>query len=147
MLEIILKLICMIVFFPLSVWFVIYPRIIDDARWYGTFSEYLYLYCFPAFFFFAGVSCGITSFEAMGMPWPDWLAYGTAVPATLLLFIGCIATLGVPMPPFLTPKWVRERRKEDREYKRQVKAERKAERRRRRAAKHAGRQAESVESR
>ncbi|GHD06110.1 hypothetical protein GCM10008096_15690 [Zhihengliuella salsuginis] len=37
-----------------------------------------------------------------------------------------IAMLGVPMPPFLTPKWVRDRRMADREVKRRRRAERKA---------------------
>lgn len=118
---------------PVAVFYVVYPRIIDDAAWYGTFSEYLYLYMFPPFFFGLGVASGLEVFERLGAPWPHWLELTLVTPAVCGMFVGFIATLGVPMPPFLTPKWVRERRKEDREYKRQIKAARREERRRRRA--------------
>lgn len=119
---------------PIAVFYVVYPRIINDAPWYGTFSEYMNLYMYPPFFYCVGVASGLQVFERLGAPWPYWLEMTLVVPGGVGLFVGFAAAMGVPMPRFLTPKWVRERRKQDREYKRQVKAERKAERRRRRAA-------------
>lgn len=116
-------LVCPIV----TAWYVIYPRLITDAHWYGWFSERLYLYGFPPFFGLASVVSASKVFEAWGFSWPEWLEMWTIGPLTFLMICGFFATLGVPVPPFLTPRWVRERRKQDRE-----------ERRRRREAKKTG---------
>lgn len=110
-----------------TAWYVIYPRLITDAHWYGWFSERLYLYGFPPFFGLASVVSASKVFEAWGFSWPEWLEMWTIGPLTFLMICGFFATLGVPVPPFLTPRWVRERRKQDRE-----------ERRRRREAKKTG---------
>lgn len=109
-----------------TMWYIVYPRMITDAHWYGWFSERLYLYGFPPFFGLASVVSASKVFEAWGLTWPEWLEMWTIGPLGFLMVCGCFATLGLPVPPFLTPKWVRERRKQDRE-----------ERRRRREAKKA----------
>lgn len=131
--DLILWILGLLVGPPLAVFFVVYPRMIDDAPWYGTFTESLYLYCFPPFFFVVGVASGLEVFERLGVPWPYWLEQLLVGPGVLALFVGVLGTLGIPMPPFLTPKWIRERRKQDRQERRRRRSERREERRRRRA--------------
>lgn len=111
----------------LAIWFVVYPRIISDATWYGFFSERMYLYAFPPFFAAAAFYSMREASRTFGLPWADWFAQTTIGVTGLLMILGLLAALGMPVPPLLTPKWVRERRKQDRD-----------ERRRRREAKKAG---------
>ncbi|GAA3284255.1 hypothetical protein [Nesterenkonia halobia] len=109
-----------------TVWFVVYPRLIRDALWYGWISERLYLYAFPPFFGLASVVSASKVFEAWGIPWPEWLEMWTIGPMGFLMIYGGFAVLGLPVPPFLTPKWVRERRSQDREERRRHRREKKA---------------------
>lgn len=119
----------MLVLPVLSVFFVVYPRRIKDAPWYGHGTESLYLYLFPPGFMFLGVACAAEVFERMGAPWPFWLEAVTIVPALLLTLVGFLGMMGVPMPGPLTPKWVRERRKKDRQAKRRRREQRRERRR------------------
>lgn len=113
---------------PVALFYLVYPRLISDAPWYGTFSEYMNLYMYPPFFYSMGIVSGMEVFERLGAPWPYWLSMTLTLPGIVGMFVGFIAAMGVPMPPFMTPKWVRERRKADREFKRRLKAVRKSKR-------------------
>ncbi|GAB3179869.1 hypothetical protein GCM10027060_08430 [Nesterenkonia halophila] len=110
----------------LTVWFVVYPRLINDAHWYGWFSERLYLYGLPPFFAMASVACAYRVSDVWGISWPTWLEQVTMGTTGFLMLCGFFATLGVPVLPFLTPKWVRERRSQDREERRRRRREKNA---------------------
>lgn len=110
----------------LATWFIVYPRIINDAAWYGFFSERMYLYAFPPFFAAAAFYSMREASREFGLMWADWFSQGTVGVTGLLMIVGLLAALGMPVPPFLTPKWVRERRKLDREERRRRRLEKKA---------------------
>lgn len=124
-----LMLICL----PLGVWMYIWPRRITWAGWYGTMNEAIYLYMYPPFFMALGSAGAYASFEAVGLPWPNWLGALLIFPFIFLLFLGVLAFIGLPMPPFLTPRWVREQRKRDRQVRRRRREKKRAERARKRA--------------
>lgn len=109
-----------------ALWFVIYPRLITDAHWYGWISERLYLYCFPTFFAAGAVVSAQKVFDMWGTPWPEEFAQPVLAIAGFLALYGAFSVFGLPVPPFLTPKWVRERRKQDREERRRRRREKKA---------------------
>lgn len=110
--------------FPvLSILFVVYPRRISNADWYGHFTEDLYLYLFPPTFMFAGWVCFVVSLERMGLEVPVLVQGVVAIPLLVLSLVGLVAVMGVPMPGFLTPRWVRERRRREKQEKRRKRRE------------------------
>ncbi|MCO1337445.1 hypothetical protein BJH93_00810 [Kocuria polaris] len=109
----------------LTAHYIAHPRKISDAHWYGSFTEYIYLYIFPPTFAFMGTYTLAEFFNSLGLNSVRDFFYLASIPVTAIWFVGFFAMLGVPMPPFMTPKWIRDRRKADREAKRQRTLERK----------------------
>ncbi|GHD06115.1 hypothetical protein [Zhihengliuella salsuginis] len=124
--SILLAIVGGILFPLLSAHYIVHPRRITDASWYGHFSEYTNLYLFPPGFALLASVCWAYVADSWGLDNIFTVLSVVAMFWVALTALGFIAMLGVPMPPFMTPKWVRERRKADREAKRQRRAERKA---------------------
>lgn len=112
-----------LVFPALSVVFVVYPRRVEDADWYGNFTESLYLYLFPPGLMLLGWASSIGTLERFGVVMPVWLGAGVGAPLVLLTVLAMLPMMGMPVPGFLTPRWVRERRRREKPEKRRKRQE------------------------
>lgn len=112
-----------------AVGFVVYTRSINDAAWYGHYTETAYCYIFPGLFPLAGAGAIVAGFDRLGLPLPDWLASLLILPTFPLVLLGFLGAFGVPLPGFLTPRWIRERRRRDRQERRAARRARREARR------------------
>lgn len=116
-----------IVFFILSVLFVVYPRRIRDAHWYGTLTEPLYLYLLPPGLMLFSLGSASAAADAMGVESSVPVVGTLGLVLMVCIFVGFLAFMGVPMPRFLMPKWVYDRKVKDRAERRKVRARKKTE--------------------
>lgn len=97
-----------------AVFFLWYTRVKVDAWWYGTFTGDLYVYLAPPFGI-AAATVGV--FELLQDIGVETTSVFFAVPffVVLVWFMLSVVTvlLGLPKIPFLLPRWMRERRREE----------------------------------
>ncbi|GAA1115288.1 hypothetical protein [Nesterenkonia jeotgali] len=116
-----------IVFFSASVFFFVYPRRIRDAHWYGTLTEPLYLYLLPPGLMLFSLGSATAAADAMRVELPVSVVGTLGILLVASVFVGFLAFMGVPMPRFLMPKWVYERKVKDRADRRRRRDRKKAE--------------------
>lgn len=97
-----------------GVFFLWYTRVKVDAWWYGTFTGDLYVYLAPPFGFAAAVAGLFNLFQEMDVELSR-IIFGVPFLTVLAWFMVSVFTvmLGLPKIPFLLPKWMRERRREE----------------------------------
>lgn len=114
MIENILLIIAIPILVIVGIYFIIKPRRISDAWWYGSMHEPVNLYVIPPvcfLFSFAMLARLLGSFDREV---PVVLTLIVFPPSMLMLILGILAVMGMPMPRFLMPKWVHERKVQDR---------------------------------
>lgn len=99
---------------PLGAFFLWYTRVKVDAWWYGTLTGDLYVYLMPP----AGMlAATVGIFELLQEIGVETTSVFFGVPFFLVLawFMLSVVTvlLGLPKIPFLLPRWMRERRREE----------------------------------
>lgn len=98
----------------LGIFFLWYTRVKVDAWWYGTFTGDLYVYLVPPVGFAAATAGVINLFQEIGSEPPQGI-FAVPVLVVLAWFMLSVLTvlLGLPKIPFLLPRWMRERRREE----------------------------------
>lgn len=94
--------------------FLWYTRVKVDAWWYGTFTGDLYVYLAPPFGMLAATVGIFELLQEVGIE-PSRVFFGVPALVVLAWFMLSVLTvlLGLPKIPFLLPRWMRERRREE----------------------------------
>lgn len=114
----VLQVFASIILLVIALYFIVKPRIIRDAWWYGTLHEPVNLYIIPPVCVIGSLVMITSVVEDVTSGIPGLLAILAilvGVPSMLLLGLGIFAYAGMPMPRFLMPKWVYERKVRDRD--------------------------------
>lgn len=125
----VLWLIAALVLLGLTLYAVIHPRRINDASWYGSLLESVNLYILPATYLLFTHAAFSLFLESVGQTMPVLVTGVVLAIALPLFFLGMLAFMGMPMPRFLMPKWVHERKVQDRRERRRRRAHNKSEKR------------------
>ena len=97
-----------------GVFFLWYVRVKVDAWWYGTFTGDLYVYLAPPFGMLAAAVGVFELLQEVGVE-PSRVLFGVPALMVVAWFMISVVTvlLGLPKIPFLLPRWMRERRRDE----------------------------------
>jgi len=114
MLENVALLVAIPILVGVGIYFIVHPRRISDAWWYGSMHEPVNLYVIPPVCFLFSFAMLARLLESFDREVPVVLTLIVFPPSMFVLILGIFAFLGMPMPRFLMPKWIRERKAQER---------------------------------
>lgn len=132
--EAALWLVGSLILFGVGIYYVVVPRLISGAPWYGTFMEPVNLYVMPVAGGLIGFGLLVGGLEKIGIAVPEEIVGVLGIPLVIAAFPAFAAFMGMPMPGFLMPKWVRERKRAECDARRRRRADKRTQRQMKRAA-------------
>lgn len=122
--ETVLWALAALIFLPLGVRRTIRPRRVDEGPWRASLSQFADIYFLPPGYLVFGVVGVFMVLENIGLGLPELLQGIILMPLLIWLVVGFFGFMGVPMPPFMSPRWVRDGRRQLREQRRRRRQQR-----------------------